>query len=136
MLKKREARVDYQGSTIRDVVVAPVDDHIVSVHIASRPHILPKVEGGEVAPPCIPGCQYRHIIRTPNSVMVVEVEVRTSVYPRIFALEVVEKIAQKSLLDTLEEDNITPTPEAYAKGLKALTQRIVRHAQLCGVEII
>lgn len=128
--------MDYQGSTIRDVVAVPVDDYVVSVHTASRPHIVSRIEGGEIAPPCIPGCQYQHIIRTPDSVVVVEVEVRTSVYPRIFAFEAVEKIAQKTFLEMLEEDNITPTPEAYAEGLRALTQRIVRRAQLYGVEII
>ena len=128
--------MDYQGSVIRDVVAVPVDNHVVGVHIASQPHILSRIEGGVIAPPCIPECQYQHTIRTSDNVVVVEVEVRISVYPRIFTFEAVEKIAQKTLLETLERDNVTPTPEAYAIGLRVLTQRIVRQAQLCGVEII
>lgn len=128
--------MDYRGSTIRDVVVAPVDDHVVSVHIASQPHILPRIEGGEVAPPCIPGCQYRHIIRTSDSVVVVEVEARMAAYPRAIPFSQVEVVARESLLEVLEKDGVAPTPAAYARGLRTLTQRIVYQMQQCGVEIV
>lgn len=127
--------MDYRGSTVRDVVVVPVDDHVVSVHIASRPHILPRIEGGGIAPPCVPGCQYQHIIRTPDSVVVVEVEARVVAYPRTLLFSQIEAAARDALLEILEKDNVVPTPVAYANGLKVLTQRIVRRMQQHGVEI-
>jgi len=113
--------MDWQGETVQDAVVVPVDNHVVGVHIASWPHIIPRVDDGEVAPPCIPGCQHQRIIRTPDSVVVVEVEARMTVYPRTVPFSRVEETAVESYMKTLEEDDVVPTPEAYAKGLKALT---------------
>ena len=128
--------MDYQGSTVRDVVAFSVDDHVVSVHVASCPHILPRIEGGKVAPPCIPECQYQHIIRTPDSVVIVEVEVRMAAYPRTLLSSQIEAVARDALLEILEKDNVVPTPVAYANGLRALTQRITRKMQQRGVEIV
>ena len=128
--------MDYQGSAIRDIVAYPVDDHVVSVHVASGTHIIPRVDDGEVALPCIPECQHRHIIRTPDNVVVVKVKVSMTVYPRILSLSQVEEVARETLLEALEIDNVTPTPAAYAEGLRAMTRRIAQQMKQRGVEIV
>lgn len=126
----------YQGNTVHDVVAVPVDDYVVSVHVASLAHIMSRIHGGEVEPPVAPYCQNRHIIRLPDSVVVVEVTVQMSTYPRALPLSQVEVVARETLLEILEKDNVAPTPAAYAEGLRALTQRIVQQMQQRGVEII
>lgn len=128
--------MDYRGNTIQDVVAVPVDNHVVSVHVASGSHIIPRVDDGEVAPPCVPECQHQHIIRTPDSVVVVKVKVSTVVYPRTLPLSQVEEVARETLLEILEKDNKNPTPAAYARGLKAMTRRIAQQMKQRGVEIV
>lgn len=128
--------MDYQGKTVQDVVAVPVDDYVVGVHVASWVHVLPKIHDGEVEPPIIPCCRSQHIIRTSDSVVVVEVKACMTIYPRTISLLRVKEAAIESYLETLEEDDIVLTPEAYAEGLKALTQRIAYQMQQHGVEII
>ena len=127
--------MDYQSKAVQDAVVFPVDDYVVSVHVASWAHVLPRIHGGEVEPPVAPYCRSQHIIRTSDSVVVVEVEARMTAYPRTIPFSQVEVVARETLLEMLEKDNVAPSPAAYAKGLKILTQRIVRQMQQRGVEI-
>jgi len=59
-----------------------------------------------------------------------------TVYPRILSLSQVEEVARETLLEALEIDNVTPTPAAYAEGLRAMTRRIAQQMKQRGVEIV
>ncbi len=125
--------MNYRGSIVQNVVAIPVDDQVVGVHVASWPQILPAIK--DMVLPAAPDSYAQHIIRLPDSVVVVEVEAHMSVYPRNLSLAQVGEVARDSLLEMLKKDNVTPTPAAYAKGLEALTQRIARQMRQHGVEI-
>lgn len=125
--------MNHRGSIVQNVVALPVDDQVVGVHVASWLQVLPVIK--DIAPPMAPDSYARHIIRLPDSIVVVEVEARMSVYPRKLSLSQVKEAARDSLLGILEKDSVTPTPAAYANGLEALTQRIAQQMRQHGVEI-
>ena len=125
----------YQGTSVRSVVAVPTSDSVVGVQILSASHILPLIKDGPVPPPIIPLSYDRHIIRTPDSVVVVEVSAEMTVYPRTVDLSAVEESVRSSFLDALEEEGISPSPGAYARGLRAMTQRLANRMRQCGVEV-
>lgn len=127
--------MNYLSQPIQSVVAVPLDDCVVGVHVISQPHILPLIEDGPVPPPVIPKSLNHHVIRTEDAVVVVKVRAEIVSFPRTIPRAVVEARARNGLLKVLEEDNIAPTPENYAKGLKALTQRLVNQIQGFGIEI-
>ncbi len=127
--------MEHIGQPIRSVVAVSAGDRVVGVHVISQPHILPLIEDGAVPPPVIPKSLQHHIIRTEDAVVVVQVRAEVSSFPRTIPRAAVEARARNGLLKALEEGNIAPTPEDYAEGLKAVTQRLVSQMQGFGVEI-
>ncbi len=125
--------MNHRGSIVHNVVALPVDDQVVGVHVASWLQVLPAIK--DMVLPVAPDSYARHIIRLPDSVVVVEVEARMSVYPRNLLLSQVREVARDTLLGILEKDNVMPTRAAYAEGLEALTQRITQKMRQRGVEI-
>ena len=125
--------MNHRGSIVQNVVALPVDGQVVGVHVTTSPQVLPVIK--DTVLPVAPDSYARHIIRLPDSVVVVEVKAHMSVYPRNLSLSQVEEVARDSLLEILEKDNVTPTPVAYAEGLEALTQRIAQRMRQHGVEI-
>ena len=127
--------MEHIGRPIRSIVAVPVGDRVVGVHVVSQPHILPLIEDGLVPPPVILKSLNHHVIRTEDAVVVVKIRAEIISFPRTIPRVAVEARARNGLLKALEEDNIAPTPENYAKGLKAVTQRLVNQMQGFGVEI-
>ncbi len=124
---------EYRGRPVYGIIAAPANDCVVGVHIGLQSHILPLVE--TINPPNIPKFSDQHIIRTEDSVVVVKVQAEITVYPRVTTLIKIEESVRASLLETMEEDGIVPTPEAYARGLRAVVQHVACRMQRCGVEI-
>jgi len=127
--------MEHFGSPISNVVAYPVGDQVIGAHVVVQSHALPLIDAGSVPPPMIPKCCDRHVIRTKTHVAIIEVEVKMSAFPRVISHEDVEACARVSILEALEADNLTPTPAAYARGLRAMTQRIANRMRQYGVEI-
>lgn len=125
----------HRGTSVCSVVAVSTVDSVVGVQVLSTPHILPLVEDGPIPPPSIPRNFDSHIIRTPSSVVVVEVTTEVTVYPRTVRLATVEESVRSSLLEGLEEEGIAPSPKAYAQGLRAMTQHLAERMRQCGVEV-
>lgn len=120
---------------VRNIVAQPVDEYVVGVEVSSRPVILPKVENGTVSPPTIPCCSDRHIIRTPDSVVVVEVSARVTVFSRTIPLADVREAIRSESDIILQEEGRLPGSESYAEGLGALTGRLVKQLQDQGITV-
>ena len=127
--------MEHFGEPVTSVVVYPIGDCVIGAHVVTQPSILPRVEGGPISPPKIPRCRDRHVIRTKTHVAIIEVQAEITAYPCEISHEEVEKSARTSLLEALEADNMTPTPTAYARGLRAMTQRLVNRMRGFGVKI-
>jgi len=127
--------MEYFGKPVTSVVAYPIGDCVIGAHVAVQPSILPRIEGGPISPPRIPRCRDRHIIRTETHVTIIEVQAEITAYPREISHEKVGECARTSLLEALEADNMTPTPAAYAEGLRAITQRLANRMREFGVKI-
>jgi len=127
--------MEHFGRPISNVVAYPVGDQVIGANVIAQPHVLPLVEVGPVPPPEIPQCCDRHVIRTKTHVTIIEVQVKMTAFPRVISREAVEACARVSILEALEADNLTPTPAAYARGLRAMTQRLANRMREYGVEI-
>lgn len=120
---------------IRSVVSVPMSDCVVGVHVTSQSHILPLIEDGSVSPPDIPTSLVQHIIRTEDTVVVVKIHTEIISFPRFVTHAAIEALARPALLDALEKEDISPSPEAYAEGLRAMTQRLVNKMRGFGVKV-
>lgn len=127
--------MDHFGQPVTSVVAAPVGDCVIGAGVTVQLLIQPLVEDGPISPPQITQHRDCHVTRTKTHVAIIETRVKMTAYPREISRAAVEEGARASLLETLEADNQTPTPAAYARGLKALTQRIVNRMRQYGVEI-
>ena len=121
--------MEHRGRSVTNVVAHPVDNHVIGVKVSSYPVILPKIEDGPVEPPEIPRCFDRHIIRTGEQVIVVEVMARVKVYPRTVPYSDVLETARSELDVALQEG------ENYDEGLNALADRIAWRLQKQGVKV-
>jgi len=124
--------LDHRGSSVRNMVAQPVDDYVVGVQVSSRPWILPRVET-KCGPPEVPQCHDRHIIRTSEHVVAVDVTTRVTVYPRSMTMDEV----RASVRETMEEEE----PESLLRdgcevGLEAMVHRLACGLQEQGVEIL
>jgi hypothetical protein len=127
--------MEHFGQPISNVVAYPVGDQVIGAHVMVQSHVLPLVEVGSVPPPVIPHCCDRHVIRTETHVTIIEVQAKMSAFPRAISHAAVEECARVSILEALEADDVTPTPAAYARGLRAMTQRIANRMRQYGVKI-
>jgi len=123
--------MDYICQAVESIIALPVDDYVIGVHIASQSHVIPRVEDGPVAPPKIRCCFDRHIIRTEQSVVVADVRAKIVTYPKIIEFSDVRETARKLLVASVK----APSPEAFERGLAAMSKRLVHKMRLCGVEI-
>jgi len=120
---------------VTSVVAYPIGDCVIGAHVAVQPSVLPWIEGGSVSPPKIPRCCDHYVIRTKTHVVIIKVRAEITAYPRVISHGEVEKCASTCLLEALEAENVTPTPEAYAHGLRNATQRLVDQMREFGVKI-
>lgn len=127
--------MEHRGEITESIVATPVDDYVIGVSIASRSHILPRVEDGVVPIPDVPACCDHHIIRTPESVVVIEINAKITSFPRIMSYSLVGKEVMETTMEALEEEGVKYVPEAYVEALKFLTQRAVQRMRGYGVEV-
>ena len=120
---------------VKSVVAQPIGEYVVGVKVSSRPIILPRIENGPVSPPEIPQCFDRHIIRTSEGVVVVEVSAQVKVFPRVISLAVVREAVRGELDVMFQEENKSPSSESYEEGLDAMTNRLVKQLQNQGVTV-
>jgi hypothetical protein len=125
--------MEHLGKIVTNVVSQSMGDHVISVKVSSRPIILPKFEDGPIKPPVRHRCFDRHIIRTSEGVVIVEVMARVKVLPSSVLFSQIVETAREELDATLKEEKQQPTPEDYASGLHALTQRLVWRLRKQGV---
>jgi len=125
----------YRGTPVCSVITAPTENSVVSVEVLSALHVFSRVKDASTPPPSISESFDRHVVRTSDRVVVVEVSAEMTIYPRTVDFSVVEESVQSSLLAELEEEGVVPTPHAYAQGLKALTQRLVTRMRRYGVKV-
>jgi len=125
---------EYRGKALCNVVATPIDGGVVGVEIRSKPIILPKIKGEEL--PDIPRCRDRHIVRTEQHVVVVDVVARVKVFPRIVNFNDVWAEACESVDAALEDEGIVDLPiEKYTEGVRAIAVRIAHRLQLQGMTI-
>lgn len=127
--------MEHFGKFVSSVVAHPVGDCVIGAHVAVQPHVLPLIVDGPVPVPRFPRCCDHHVIRTKTHVAIIKVRAEITAYPRVISHGEVEKCAGTCLLEALEAENVTPTPEAYAHGLRNATQRLVDQMRGFGVKI-
>lgn len=123
--------LDHRGRPVTGMVSQPAGQYVVGVEVKSRPWVLPLVDTPS-GPPVIPRCRDRHIIRTEDEVVVVDVATRVTTYPRTTTVEALRKSVQESV----DEDS----PGAwhlcgYESGIEAMVKRLVRKLRRCGVQV-
>lgn len=125
---------EHQGKVLNNVVATVVDGNVIGVRVKSRPVIMPEIPQAD--PPEIPRCRDRHIVRTENHVIIVDVSVRVKVLPRVITWGSIVREAQVSLDEVLVEEGIESiSPEKYREGLYVIASRIARRLQLRGMTI-
>lgn len=125
--------MEHRGKAVTNVVSQPMGDHIIGVKVSSRPIILPKLEG--VEPPETHRCFDRHVIRTSEGIVIVEVAARVKVLPLSVPFSEVVAAAGEALDATLKEEGQQPTAEDYTKGLYAIAQRMAWKLRKQGVTV-
>lgn len=123
--------LDRKGKMVAGMVAQPVDDYVVGVEIKSRPWILPRVETPD-GPPEIPRCCDRHIIRTENHVVVVEVTTKVTVYSRFVTMDELRECGREAIAEHAPE---TQASIGYETGVEAFAQRLARKLKKRGVTV-
>jgi len=123
--------LDHRGKSVTGIVSEPIDDFVVGVEVKSKPWILPLVDTPS-GPPKVSRCRDRHIIRTAEHVVVVDVVAKVHVHPRLVTMNQV----LQSVRETMDEE----APDAkhldgYKTGIEALAKRLVRRLRRRGVTI-
>jgi len=124
--------LDHRGSPVHNMVAQPVDDYVIGVQVSSRPWILPRVETPS-GPPEIPQCHDRHIVRTREHVVAVDVTTRVTVYPRSMTMDEVRASVRETLA---EEEPESLLRDGCEVGLEAMAHRLACGLQEQGVEIL
>lgn len=128
--------MEYRGKAVTNVVSQPMGDHIIGVQVSSRPVILPKIDDFPVKPPRISRCFDRHVIRTDQGVVIVEVTARVKVLPLSVPFSQLMDAAREELDIALKEENKQPEAQAYTEGLYALANRMAWKLRKQGVKVL
>jgi hypothetical protein len=121
------------GEMTSSLVCATVGDYAVGLHVNTMLEILPRIP--EFNPPVYLKCRDRHIIRTDDAVLVVDVRARVRHFPRQMALEDVLQIANEEVQKNgLTEE--TEGTEVYMNTLENVTLNIVEKLGQLGVTVL
>lgn len=127
-----DLNLDYKGRPLIGFVAQPIDDFVVGVEVKSRPWILPRLQTPS-GPPEIPKYRERHIMRTDNHVVVVDVIAKVHVHPRYVTMDQLRECGREAI----EEHAPGATfPKGYAVAIKAFAHRLARQLRRRGVTIL
>lgn len=128
--------MEHRGKAVMNVVSQPMGDHIIGVQVSSRPVILPKIDNLPVKPPRIPRCFDRHVIRTNQGVVIVEVLARVKVLPLTVPFSELVDAAREELNVALKEEGVQLPAKTYTEGLYALANRMAWKLRKQGVQVL
>lgn len=123
--------LDHRGKPVIGMVARPVDDYVVGVEVKSKPWILPLVDTPS-GPPEVPRCRDRHIIRTDEHVVVIDVVTKVTVHPRSVTMDQIRHSVKESV------DEVSPGARhlnGYEAGIQASANRLARKLRRCGVTV-
>ncbi len=128
--------MNHRGKAVTNVVSQPMGDYVIGVQVSSRPVILPKIDDFPVKPPRIPRCFDRHIIRTDQGVVIVEVMARVKVLPLTVPFSQLVDAAREELDVALKEEGKQPADKDYTEGLHAIANRMAWKLRKQGVQVL
>jgi len=121
------------GETLNNIVCVPFEDYVIGVHVASRPEILPYLDGEDL--PIAHKCRDRHILRTEELVAVVDVQARVRMFPRQYNLAEIQQVAREEAEEAGLTEEVAGSKADFDAALWHITERIIRRLGRLGVTV-